>query len=135
MIIKRPFPPTARPPVAHPAPREATSQPLAARAEPQAQAAQRRLVQTAGLVLLTTKDGRLEDAAAIKARIHEAATYVPLERLALSPQCGFASVEAGNPLTAEEQAAKLRLVAQVVQRVWGVEGRSSAVARGRSSAG
>lgn len=66
----------------------------------------------------TTKHGQLEDAATVEARIHEAAAYVPLERLALSPQCGFASVEAGNPLTPDEQAAKLRLVAEVARRVW-----------------
>ena len=43
---------------------------------------------------------------------------MPLERLAVSPQCGFASGEAGNPLTPEQQTAKLQLVAQVAQRVW-----------------
>ena len=70
------------------------------------------------LGLLTTKEGKLEDAAAVEARIHEAAAYVPLERLALSPQCGFASVEGGNPLSPDEQTAKLRLVAQIARRVW-----------------
>lgn len=74
---------------------------------------------TVVLGLLTTKEGRLEDAATVEARIREAAQYVPLERLALSPQCGFASVEAGNPLTAAEQEAKLRLVVQVARRLWG----------------
>jgi 5-methyltetrahydropteroyltriglutamate--homocysteine methyltransferase len=52
-------------------------------------------------------------------RIHEASQYVPLERLALSPQCGFNSALAGNPLTPAEQEAKLRLVTQVARRVWG----------------
>jgi methionine synthase II (cobalamin-independent) len=70
------------------------------------------------LGLLTTKRGALEDGEAVEARIHEAARHVPLERLALSPQCGFASGEAGNPLTSDEQAAKLRLVAAVASRVW-----------------
>ncbi len=70
------------------------------------------------LGLLTTKRGALEDAGAVEARIREATRYVPLARLALSPQCGFASGEAGNPLTPEEQEAKLRLVAQVARRVW-----------------
>jgi 5-methyltetrahydropteroyltriglutamate--homocysteine methyltransferase len=70
------------------------------------------------LGLLTTKEGRLEDAAVVQARIREAAGYVPLERLALSPQCGFASVETGNPLTPEEQEAKLQLVSQVAREVW-----------------
>jgi 5-methyltetrahydropteroyltriglutamate--homocysteine methyltransferase len=74
---------------------------------------------TVVLGLLTTKHGRLENAATVEARIHEAAAYVPLERLTLSPQCGFASVEAGNPLTLEEQEAKLRLVVQTARRVWG----------------
>ena len=71
------------------------------------------------LGLLTTKRGDLEDAAAVEKRIHEATQYLPLERLAVSPQCGFASGEAGNPLTPEEQEAKLRLVAQTARRVWG----------------
>jgi 5-methyltetrahydropteroyltriglutamate--homocysteine methyltransferase len=70
------------------------------------------------LGLLTTKRGDLEDAAAVKARIGEAARHVPLERLALSPQCGFASGEAGNPLTPDQQAAKLALVAHIAGEVW-----------------
>lgn len=70
------------------------------------------------LGLLTTKRGGLEDAAAVEARIREAARYLPLDRLALSPQCGFASGEAGNPLTPEEQGAKLRRVAEVARTVW-----------------
>ena len=53
-----------------------------------------------------------------KRRIREAQKYVPLERLALSPQCGFASTEAGNLLTAADQAAKLRLVAETAGEVW-----------------
>jgi 5-methyltetrahydropteroyltriglutamate--homocysteine methyltransferase len=70
------------------------------------------------LGLLTTKQGALEDAVAIEARIREATKYVPLDRLALSPQCGFASGEAGNPLTPDEQEAKLRLVGRVARQVW-----------------
>jgi|SRR5882724_6607189 len=70
------------------------------------------------LGFLTTKKGALEDAGAVEARIREATQYIPLERLAVSPQCGFASGEAGNPLTAAEQEAILRLLAQVAQRVW-----------------
>jgi 5-methyltetrahydropteroyltriglutamate--homocysteine methyltransferase len=73
---------------------------------------------TVVLGLLTTKQGALEDAGAVEARIREATQYLPLERLAVSPQCGFASGEAGNPLTPEQQAAKLQLVAQVARRVW-----------------
>ncbi len=70
------------------------------------------------LGLLTTKQGALEDAATVEARIREAARLVPLEQLAVSPQCGFASGEAGNPLTPAEQEAKLRLVGAVARRVW-----------------
>jgi 5-methyltetrahydropteroyltriglutamate--homocysteine methyltransferase len=54
----------------------------------------------------------------VEARIREAARHVPLSRLALSSQCGFASGEAGNPLTPEQQEAKLRLVARVARTVW-----------------
>ena len=70
------------------------------------------------LGLLTTKQGALEDAGTVEARLREATQYVPLQRLAVSPQCGFASGEAGNPLTPAQQEAKLRLVAQVARRVW-----------------
>jgi 5-methyltetrahydropteroyltriglutamate--homocysteine methyltransferase len=71
------------------------------------------------LGLLTTKEPDLEDAGLIEQRIREAAKYVPLERMALSTQCGFASAGAGNPLTVEEQSAKLRRVVEVARRVWG----------------
>jgi 5-methyltetrahydropteroyltriglutamate--homocysteine methyltransferase len=71
------------------------------------------------LGLLTTKEPELEDAALIEQRIREAANYVPLERMALSTQCGFASAGAGNPLTVEEQSAKLRRVVEVARKVWG----------------
>ena len=70
------------------------------------------------LGLLTTKSGALEDAGAVEARIRDASRLVPLSRLAVSPQCGFASGEAGNPLTPEQQEAKLRLIGQVARRVW-----------------
>jgi len=70
------------------------------------------------LGLLTTKKGALEDRDAVERRIHEASRLIPLERLALSPQCGFASGEAGNPLTPEEQEAKLRLIGQVARHIW-----------------
>ena len=55
----------------------------------------------------------------LKRRIEEAARYLPLEQLAISPQCGFASTEEGNPLTEEEQWAKLRLCVEVAGEVWG----------------
>jgi 5-methyltetrahydropteroyltriglutamate--homocysteine methyltransferase len=71
------------------------------------------------LGLLTTKEGELEDAALIEQRIREASQYVPLERLALSTQCGFASAGAGNPLSTEQQSAKLRRVVEVARKVWG----------------
>ena len=70
------------------------------------------------LGLITTKTPALEDKAAVIARIREAAQYVPLERLYLSPQCGFASCEIGNKLTEEEQWAKLRLVKEIAEEVW-----------------
>lgn len=71
------------------------------------------------LGLITTKRPELEDKEAVIARIHEAATYVPLERLYLSPQCGFASCEIGNKLTEAEQWAKLALVKEIAEEVWG----------------
>lgn len=71
------------------------------------------------LGLITTKRPELEDKAAIIARIHEAAKYVPLENLYLSPQCGFASCEIGNKLTEEQQWAKLALVKEIAKEVWG----------------
>jgi len=71
------------------------------------------------LGLVTTKRPELEDKAVLHARIKEASKYVPLERLYLSPQCGFASCEIGNKLTEEEQWAKLRLVKEVAEEVWG----------------
>ena len=71
------------------------------------------------LGLVTTKSPKLEDAQAVIDRIHEAAKYVPLDRLYLSPQCGFASCEIGNKLTEEEQWAKLALVKEIAEKVWG----------------
>jgi 5-methyltetrahydropteroyltriglutamate--homocysteine methyltransferase len=71
------------------------------------------------LGLVTTKRGALEDKDQLKRRIDEAAKYVPLEQLCLSPQCGFSSTVEGNALTREEQAAKLRLIVETAQEVWG----------------
>lgn len=70
------------------------------------------------LGLVTTKEPVLEDAEDIKRRIEEAARYLPLERLALSPQCGFASTLPGNLVTFDDQRAKLALVARVAREVW-----------------
>jgi 5-methyltetrahydropteroyltriglutamate--homocysteine methyltransferase len=71
------------------------------------------------LGLVTTKSGALEGADVLKRRIDEAAAYVPLERLGLSPQCGFASTHHGNALTEDEQWRKLELVVEVARAVWG----------------
>jgi 5-methyltetrahydropteroyltriglutamate--homocysteine methyltransferase len=72
------------------------------------------------LGLITSKTGALEDKDVLKHRIDEATRYVSLDQLALSPQCGFASTEEGNLLTYEQQHAKLALVVEVAQEVWGV---------------
>lgn len=74
---------------------------------------------TVVLGLVTTKKPQLESKDELKRRIEEASAYVPMERLALSPQCGFASTEAGNLLTPADEAAKLRLVAETAREVWG----------------
>lgn len=71
------------------------------------------------LGLITTKSPVLEDKDAVIARIHEATKYIPLERLSLSPQCGFASCEIGNKLTEDQQWAKLALVKDIAETVWG----------------
>ncbi len=70
------------------------------------------------LGLITTKSPILEDKEKIKARILEAAKFVPLDRLCLSPQCGFASTEEGNIITEEEQWAKVKLVIDIAKEVW-----------------
>jgi 5-methyltetrahydropteroyltriglutamate--homocysteine methyltransferase len=70
------------------------------------------------LGLVTTKSPALESSDDLKRRIDEAATYVPLDDLSLSPQCGFASTAPGNPLTPADQEAKLRLVCEVAAEVW-----------------
>lgn len=70
------------------------------------------------LGLITTKTPALENKEDVIARIHEAAKYIPLDRLYLSPQCGFASCEIGNKLTEEEQWDKLRLVKEIAEEVW-----------------
>jgi 5-methyltetrahydropteroyltriglutamate--homocysteine methyltransferase len=73
---------------------------------------------TAVLGLLTTKSGDLEDESVVRERIAEAATTKPLSELAVSTQCGFASVAAGNPITPEQQASKLELIAKVARGTW-----------------
>jgi len=74
---------------------------------------------TVVLGLISSKKPQLESQRDLMARVEEAAKHVPLERLALSPQCGFASVMEGNLLTEEDQWAKLRLVVETARRVWG----------------
>jgi len=71
------------------------------------------------LGLVTSKSGRLEPRADIKKRIEEATKYVALDQLCLSPQCGFASTEEGNVLAEDEQWAKLKMIVELSQEVWG----------------
>jgi len=71
------------------------------------------------LGLVTTKTGEMETADELKRRIDEAAGYLPLEQLALSPQCGFSSTVLGNNITVEAEIAKLSLVVRVASEVWG----------------
>jgi len=71
------------------------------------------------LGLVTTKTGALESKEAIKRRIEEAAKFTDLDQLCLSPQCGFASTEEGNTLAEEQQWAKLRMIVEVAEEVWG----------------
>jgi 5-methyltetrahydropteroyltriglutamate--homocysteine methyltransferase len=74
---------------------------------------------TVVLGLVTSKTGKLESKDEIKRRIEAAAKFVDIDQLALSPQCGFASTEDGNTLAEDEQWAKLRMIVEVAQEVWG----------------
>jgi len=74
---------------------------------------------TVVLGLVTSKSGTLESKDEIKRRIEQAAKFVDIDQLALSPQCGFASTEDGNTLAEEEQWAKLRMIVEVAEEVWG----------------
>jgi 5-methyltetrahydropteroyltriglutamate--homocysteine methyltransferase len=71
------------------------------------------------LGLVTTKRGELEDPDQLKRRIDEASQYVPLDQLCLSPQCGFSSTVEGNTLSYDQEVAKLRMIVDVAQDVWG----------------
>jgi 5-methyltetrahydropteroyltriglutamate--homocysteine methyltransferase len=73
---------------------------------------------TVVLGLISTKEPRLESPAELLRRIEEASRYVPMERLALSPQCGFASVAAGNLLSMDDQKRKLELVVETARKAW-----------------
>lgn len=74
---------------------------------------------TVVLGLVSTKSGALEDRDDLKRRIDEAAKYIPLDRLCLSPQCGFASRDKGNPVTVDDETAKLSLVVEIATEIWG----------------
>ena len=71
------------------------------------------------LGLVTTKTTRRETPAELKQRIEEASALVPLERLALSPQCGFATSVIGNRITVDDQKRKLRVICETAREVWG----------------
>jgi len=74
---------------------------------------------TVVLGLVTTKSGQLESKDEIKRRIDQAAKFVSLDQLCLSPQCGFASTEEGNVLAEDEQWAKLKMIVETADEVWG----------------
>ena len=71
------------------------------------------------LGLISSKMPQLESLSAVTRRVSQAAKVVDLDRLAVSPQCGFASTVAGNPVTAADQEAKLRLVVEAASAIWG----------------
>ena len=74
---------------------------------------------TVVLGLVTSKSGTLESKDELKRRIDQAAKYIALDQLCLSPQCGFASTEEGNILAEDEQWAKLRMIVELAEEVWG----------------
>jgi 5-methyltetrahydropteroyltriglutamate--homocysteine methyltransferase len=74
---------------------------------------------TVVLGLVTSKSGRLESRDEIKRRIEQAAKFIDIDQLCLSPQCGFASTEEGNALAEEEEWAKLRMIVEIADEVWG----------------
>jgi 5-methyltetrahydropteroyltriglutamate--homocysteine methyltransferase len=71
------------------------------------------------LGLVTTKRGSLESKDQLKRRIDEASQFVPLDQICLSPQCGFSSTVEGNSITVDDEVAKLRLVVETANEVWG----------------
>jgi len=73
---------------------------------------------TVVLGLVTTKSGQLESRDALRRRIDEAAKFVDIDRLCLSPQCGVASTEEGNLLAEDEQWAKMRMIVELAEEVW-----------------
>jgi 5-methyltetrahydropteroyltriglutamate--homocysteine methyltransferase len=91
-----------------------------------------RFVKDKGVVLgvVSSKTSALESVDALKQRVHEAAQYVDLDRLAISPQCGFASTVAGNPIAEANQRAKLKLVVEAGNTIWDDSEKQSAAANG-----
>ena len=73
------------------------------------------------LGLVTTKTPALESAEDLRRRIDSATRYVPMEQLAISPQCGFSSTVHGNEISVEAETAKLRLIVEVARQVWGAD--------------
>jgi 5-methyltetrahydropteroyltriglutamate--homocysteine methyltransferase len=71
------------------------------------------------LGLVSSKTPTLEEERVLRSRIDEAALYAPIENMGISPQCGFASTVGGNPLSGDDEKAKLRLVVQTAEHVWG----------------
>jgi 5-methyltetrahydropteroyltriglutamate--homocysteine methyltransferase len=71
------------------------------------------------LGIVSTKTPEMEKRDELLRRIEEAARRIDIDRLAISPQCGFASIDTGNPITPEAQEAKLRLVAELAREIWG----------------
>jgi len=69
--------------------------------------------------VITSKSGTLESKETVKRRLDEAAKFMPMEQMALSPQCGFASTEEGNVLTEAQQWAQMREVVEIAEEVWG----------------
>jgi 5-methyltetrahydropteroyltriglutamate--homocysteine methyltransferase len=71
------------------------------------------------LGLVTTKTPRRERGSELEARLYEAARFIPLERLALSPQCGFATSIIGNAISVEDEEYKLRTIVETAEQIWG----------------
>ena len=71
------------------------------------------------LGLVSTKVSSLEQIDTLRERIEDAAEFIDMDRLGISPQCGFASLDSGNPISFDEQAAKIRLVVELAHEFWG----------------
>ncbi len=73
------------------------------------------------LGLVSTKTPAMERKDELKRRVEDAARFVDLDRLAVSPQCGFASIDTGNPISPQVQEAKLKLVVELARDIWGAD--------------